>query len=60
MENLTVSVEQASKMTSLAPRTLHRLMAEGELASIKLGKRRLVVMESLRKLLTPETPTGSE
>lgn len=51
-EPLAYSVADVSIKTGLSERTVHRLVANGSLASVKTGRRRLILRESLRQLLT--------
>jgi excisionase family DNA binding protein len=47
-EPLFVSLQEAADMLCLSKRTLHRLVAEGGIPSVKVGRRRLF---SRRKLM---------
>ena len=51
MEQLTVSIRQASDMTSLSLRTIERLVRSGGVRNLKVGRRRLVYVDSLREFL---------
>lgn len=46
-----VSVKELAKQTSVSEKTIRRRVASGELASTKLGSRRLVRRDSLENLL---------
>ncbi|MBA3525898.1 MAG: helix-turn-helix domain-containing protein [Sphingomonas sp.] len=48
---LTATVKEACQMTGLGKTTLYDLMARGEIESTTVGRRRLVKVESLRKLV---------
>jgi excisionase family DNA binding protein len=50
-EPITVSVSQAVAMTGLSQATLYRMMDRDEIASVKLGGRRLLNVQSLKKLV---------
>lgn len=41
------SIDEAADMLSITPRSLERLIAAGEVASVKLGRRRLVPHDAL-------------
>ena len=58
MQKLTVSVGQACEISSLSPRTVQRMIARGDLETVKLGDRRLIVLESLRELITLKKTRG--
>ncbi len=51
MERLTVSIAEAAKITSLNRVTIYRRINDGSLKSIKVGRRRLVDLQSLRNLV---------
>lgn len=44
---LTASVADVARRLGLCVKTVHRLIAEGDLPSIKIGRRRLIVLEKL-------------
>lgn len=46
-----VSVTDAAAMTSLSRSSIYELMTDGKLRSAKVGKRRLVLVESIDALL---------
>jgi len=48
---LTVSIAEAAQITSLHRVTIYRHIKAGSLKSVKVGNRRLVDMQSLRKLV---------
>jgi len=50
-ERLTVTVRQAACISGLSARSIWRLVAVGELASVKIGRLRLVNYRSLEALL---------
>jgi hypothetical protein len=45
------SVEQTSQITSLSPRQINRLIADGRLRSIRIDGRRLIFASSVEALL---------
>jgi len=49
------TLPDAEQMSGLSRSTLRRRAAEGKLTTTKVGGRRLVVAESLRRLLAAET-----
>lgn len=51
LEPLTVTVEQARKITNLGVTTLYAKMKAGELASTTVGGRRLIYYSAIKKLL---------
>jgi excisionase family DNA binding protein len=50
-ERLTVTVNQAVEITSISRPKLYRLMQSGDLKFTIVGQRRLVLVESLRRLV---------
>ena len=48
---IALGIEQACRVTGLGRSTLYRLIGEGRLQTVKIGSRRLVLVESLRALL---------
>ena len=51
-ERLTCTVAEACKATGLGRTKMYALMAEGCLSSTTVGRRRLIFVESLSKLLS--------
>lgn len=51
VQKLAVGITEASAMSALGRSTLYELMASGELTYVKIGSRRLILVESLRALL---------
>jgi excisionase family DNA binding protein len=49
---LTVSVHEASHMTGLGLTTLFAMIGDGRLRSTKVGRRRLIFIDSIEKALT--------
>jgi len=48
---LTVTVANAGTMSGLSVATLYRLIERGELDTIKIGRRRLVRVDSIKRLV---------
>lgn len=46
-EKLLYSIPEAAEMLSVSPRVLERLIADGEIDTVKIGRRRLVPSEAL-------------
>jgi excisionase family DNA binding protein len=55
VEPLAVDLKTASKLASLSVRTLRRQISAGHLRSIRVGRRLLVPVASLRALLLPSS-----
>jgi excisionase family DNA binding protein len=51
---LTVGVNEAMKLSGLGRSILYELLADGRIASRKVGKRRLIIYASLKAFLTNE------
>lgn len=51
MHQFTASISEAAKALSLGRTSIYALINEGRLQTIKIGRRRLVKIESIRQLL---------
>lgn len=51
---LTLSVEEAAKLTSLSKPTINRYIASGKIKSKRVGRRRLIDARSLREFVGAE------
>ncbi|MEG8021341.1 helix-turn-helix domain-containing protein [Sphingomonas aerolata] len=51
MQPVTVSIADAVALTGLSQATLYRLIARNELDAVKVGRRRLVRVDSMMKLI---------
>jgi hypothetical protein len=54
LDPLTVTVAEARRITGLGLTTIWALIAKKEVDSVLVGRRRLVMFASLRRLLTPQ------
>lgn len=54
MERLTYSINETAKALSLGRTSIYALIAEGRLEAFKLGRRRLVKAESVRRLIASQ------
>lgn len=52
MEALAVSINDAAKALGLGRTSIYAMIADGRLEAFKLGRRRLVTTESIRKLVS--------
>ena len=50
-EKFTCSVKDATDLTGLGKTTLYALLADGKITSVRIGSKRLIHVESLRRLL---------
>jgi hypothetical protein len=57
IKRLFVSVKSALAITDLGTTKLYELINEGIVQSIKVGKKRLILLASLERLATPCEPT---
>jgi excisionase family DNA binding protein len=48
---LSVSIKQAAALLAVSPNTVRRHIAAGKLASVRLGRRRVVPLDSLKELV---------
>lgn len=51
MQPITVSISDTAKALGLGRTSIYALIREGRLATVKLGRRNLVKVESIRRLL---------
>jgi excisionase family DNA binding protein len=51
---LTITIATTRQITGLGNTTVWRLIAEKKIKTVRVGRRRLVVYESLRALLAPK------
>jgi excisionase family DNA binding protein len=59
-ERFTCSVAEAEQATSLSQKTIARMIARGELESVMVGGRRLVLIESLRQVINGRRMTRTD
>lgn len=50
MENMLISIRDAAKLLGIGRSKLYDLMADGKLATVQIGRRRLVRTDSVRAL----------
>jgi excisionase family DNA binding protein len=50
---ITVTIADAREISGLGNSTLWKLIGEGRLDTVSVGRRRLILYDSLEKLLTP-------
>jgi len=48
---ITCSVKEATELTGIGKTTLYALLAEGKITSTRIGAKRLIHVDSLRRLL---------
>ncbi|WP_091682233.1 helix-turn-helix domain-containing protein [Methylocapsa palsarum] len=56
VEDLTVSINDAAKALGLGRTSIYAMIADKRLEAFKLGRRRLVTVESIRKLVAANKP----
>ena len=54
MEPLALSVNDAAKALSLGRTSIYAMIADGRLEAFKLGRRTLIRMDSVRRIVTGE------
>jgi excisionase family DNA binding protein len=59
VQPLTITIATARQITGLGNTTIWKLIGEKKLQTVRVGRRRLVVYDSLRALLGPTSDTGS-
>jgi excisionase family DNA binding protein len=56
----TVSITKACRLTGMGRTKLYQLMGDGVLPSVKIGKRRLLRLDTLRRVLASLERAGLE
>ena len=51
---ISITVRQARDISGLGNSTIWKLIGEGRLETVSIGRRRLIVYDSLEKLLLPK------
>jgi excisionase family DNA binding protein len=51
---ISVTVQEARKLTGLGNTLIYELIKEGKLKSVAVGRRRLILYSSIERLLQPE------
>jgi excisionase family DNA binding protein len=54
MEPLALSINETAKALSLGRTSIYAMIADGRLESFKFGRRTLIRMESVRRLISGE------
>jgi excisionase family DNA binding protein len=54
MEQLAVSISDTGKTLSVGRTTVYQMIADGRLEAFRLGRRRLVKVESIRRLIAAQ------
>lgn len=55
---LTVTIQEARRLSGLSKTTMFKLIGEGQLRTVKVRRRTLVSYPSLKNLLEPEVRAG--
>ena len=55
-EPITTTIGDFSRLTGLGRSTIYELLGERKLDSVKIGKRRLILLDSYRRLLERQLP----
>jgi excisionase family DNA binding protein len=58
-EALLVNERTAAELLGVAPRTVWALAARGELASVRIGRRKLYSLETLRRFVAERETTAA-
>jgi excisionase family DNA binding protein len=59
LEPLTVTVQEARRLTGLGNTTIYKLIGQGKLRTTKIGARTLVIYQSIKALIERATPVSS-
>lgn len=54
-EPLVASIDETARISGLSRSRIYELLEEGQLRSTKIGRRRLVIVASIRELLQLDT-----
>jgi excisionase family DNA binding protein len=54
MEPLALSINDTARALSLGRTSIYAMIADGRLEAFRLGRRRLIRMESIRRLIAAE------
>ena len=54
MEPLALSINDTAKLLSLGRTSIYAMIADGRLEAFRLGRRRLVRMESVKRLIAAQ------
>ncbi len=57
--SLSVSVEEAARLTGYSRSGIYEVMASGDLKAFKLGRRRLILMKELKAWIERTAKDGS-
>ncbi|WP_060979214.1 MULTISPECIES: helix-turn-helix domain-containing protein [Pseudomonadota] len=57
---IAYSITEACRLTSLGRSTIYSCLAQGALQARKVGRRRLILAESLHALIMPQNDDGDE
>ncbi len=57
-EALTLSVEHAARLIGVSRSTAYRLVRDGELPAVRVGRRVLILKKPLMQMLEAEEDTG--
>ncbi len=57
---ISVGIDNAAKLTGLSRSRIYELMGEGKVRSVHIGRRRLVLVSSLRELLGESASTPAQ
>jgi excisionase family DNA binding protein len=60
MQKITMTLKQASEASGLSVRKLYDLISEKKLRSVKVDRRRLIVVKSLEETLLGKAESGGE
>lgn len=58
MEPLALSINDAAKILSLGRTSIYAMIGDGRLEAFKLGRRTLIRMESVRRIVASATELG--
>jgi excisionase family DNA binding protein len=54
MEPIALSINEAAKLLSLGRTSIYAMIADGRLEAFRLGRRRLVRMDSIKRLVAAQ------
>lgn len=60
MNTITTTISRFCEMIGIGKTKTYELINDGSLETIKLGRRRLILMRSVRKLISASAETGEK
>ncbi|QTH20819.1 helix-turn-helix domain-containing protein [Rhizorhabdus wittichii] len=59
MERITITVPEGVQISGLSRNTIYRQIAAGRIETVRIGGRRLIKADSLRRFLSADQPAAA-